>query len=59
MPKQITVTLTKSPIGYAENQHRVVKALGLGKLNSSKTHFDTPTIRGMIDKIPHLVTVTE
>jgi large subunit ribosomal protein L30 len=57
--KKIVVTLTKSPIGYNFKQRRVVEALGLGKLNSSREHFDTVTIRGMINKISHLVTVTE
>lgn len=57
--KKIKVTLTKSPIGYAENQRRIVQALGLGKMNSSAEHSDSPTIRGMINKIPHLVTVSD
>ena len=54
---KIKVTLVKSPIGYAENQHRVLKALGLGKLGSSVVHDDTPSIQGMIRKCAHLVAV--
>ncbi|MFP5503991.1 MAG: 50S ribosomal protein L30 [Candidatus Sericytochromatia bacterium] len=57
--KKITVKLVKSPIGYNKNQSLVVQSLGLGKLNSTKEHYDTPTIRGMINKIPHLVSVVE
>ena len=57
--KQITVKLTRSPIGYNKKQHLVVQSLGLHKLNSTATHYDTATIRGMINKISHLVTVSE
>ena len=57
--KKLTIKLTKSPIGYNKNQRLVVKALGLGKMNSTVQHDDAPTIRGMINKIPHLLTVTE
>ena len=57
--KKITVKLTKSPIGYNRNQKAVVVSLGLRKLGSTVEHYDTPTIRGMINKIPHLVTVAE
>lgn len=57
--KQLRVTLVKSPIGYNKRQKATVVALGLGKMNSSVTHADTPTIRGMIDKVSHLVEVEE
>lgn len=57
--KKLHITLTRSPIGYNKNQRAVVQSLGLGKLNSSVTRSDVPTIRGMIAKIPHLVTVVE
>lgn len=57
--KKIKVTLTKSPIGYNKNQKAVVVSLGLGKLGSSVEHNDTPTIRGMVNKVRHLVTVAE
>ncbi|HEY9856902.1 MAG TPA: 50S ribosomal protein L30 [Stenomitos sp.] len=55
--KKIKITLVKSPIGYDKRQKAVVKALGLGKLNSSVEHFDSPTIMGMVFKISHLVKV--
>ena len=54
---KIKVTLVKSPIGYSENQHRTLKALGLGKLGSSVLHDETPSIQGMIRKCAHLVAV--
>lgn len=57
--KKITVKLTKSPIGYHFKQRRVVQSLGLRRMNSTAEHFDTPIIRGMINKISHLVTVSE
>lgn len=57
--KQLKVTLVRSTIGRTENHKRVVKALGLGKLNSSRIHDDTPVIRGMIDKVSYLLKVEE
>jgi large subunit ribosomal protein L30 len=57
--KQLNIQLTKSPIGYNKRQRLIVQALGLRKFGTSVTHYDSPTIRGMINKIPHLLTVTE
>jgi len=54
---KITVTLVRSPIGYDKRQKAVVQALGLGKMNSKAEHVDSPTIRGMINKVSHLVRV--
>ena len=45
---QIKITLTRSLIGYPKDQRATVKALGLGKINTSVVKEDTPTIRGMI-----------
>ena len=56
---KIKVTLVKSTIGRLEVQKANVKALGLNKIGASKVHEDTPTIRGMIAKVPHLVKVEE
>ena len=53
----IKVTLTKSPIGYSVRQKNTVRALGLRRMGQSVQHTDTPVIRGMIDKVSHLVTV--
>ena len=57
--KQIKVTLVKSPIGYNKKQARVVKALGLNKLNSSHTLPDNACVRGMVNVVSHLVKVEE
>ncbi len=57
--KQLRITLVKSPIGYPKRQKATVKALGLGKMNSSVLQNDTPPIRGMINAISHLVKVEE
>jgi large subunit ribosomal protein L30 len=59
MAKSLTIKLTKSPTGYNRKQRLIADALGLRKLHSSVTQYDSPTIRGMINKIPHLVTVEE
>lgn len=59
MSKQLRVTLIKSPIGYEKSQKATVKALGLKRMNSSVIHNDTPPVRGMINKISHLVKVEE
>jgi large subunit ribosomal protein L30 len=55
----LKITLTQGLIGKKDTQRRVVKALGLGKYGSEVVRVDTPVIRGMIDKVSHLVTVTE
>ena len=57
--KKLRVTLVKSPIGYDKRQKATVKALGLRKMNSSVVQPDTPPVRGMINKISHLVKVEE
>lgn len=57
--KKLKITLTKSPIGYNKKQKITVRTLGLRKLHQSVEHNDTPQIRGMINKVSHLVTVEE
>jgi len=56
---KLIITYTKSVIGYNERQKATIKALGLQKLNQSVEHDDTPTIRGMVKKVEHLVSVEE
>ncbi len=53
--KQIKITYVRSAIGRTFRQKRILAALGLRKLNHSVVHYDTPQIRGMINKIPHLL----
>jgi large subunit ribosomal protein L30 len=55
--EQIRLVLTRSLIGVPEKQRRVVRALGLGKTNSSVVQEDNPSIRGMIFRVSHLVDV--
>lgn len=55
----IKVKQTKSRIGCPKDQKRTLDALGLTKMNRVKEHEDTPTIRGLIQKVHHLVTVVE
>jgi large subunit ribosomal protein L30 len=56
---KIKVTLVKSVIGSLPKQRRTVKALGLGKIDSSIEHVATPQILGMIRVVNHLVKVEE
>ncbi|TAK78747.1 MAG: 50S ribosomal protein L30 [Dehalococcoidia bacterium] len=56
---KIRVTYTKSAIGYAWDQKATVRALGLRRLQQTVEHDDSRTIRGMVRKVRHLVTVTE
>ena len=58
MPK-IKITLKRSTIGYAHGQRRTVESLGLRRINHTVEHEDTPSIRGMVHKVRHLVEVRE
>ncbi len=55
----IKLTLIKSPIGYELRQKRTARALGLRKIRQTVEVVDSPAIRGMIAKIPHLLKVEE
>jgi large subunit ribosomal protein L30 len=57
--KTVTVTQIGSPIGRIPVQEATLIGLGLNKLNRVRTLEDTPSIRGMIRKVRHLVQVTE
>lgn len=57
--KQVTVTLTKSLLGRPDKHRKVAKALGLTKSHQTVTHYDSRTIRGMITKISHLLTIQQ
>ena len=56
---KLKITYKKSSIGYNESQKRTIKALGLRKLNQMVEHDDTAVIRGMINKVTHLLVVEE
>ncbi len=55
----LRITLVKSGIGYAEDQKRTLKSLGLKKMNQSVVKEDSDSLRGMILKVRHLVNVEE
>lgn len=56
---KVRVEQVKSTIKRPEDQKRTIKALGLGKINKSVDVELTPQIQGMINKVSHLVAVTE
>lgn len=56
---KLRVTYSKSAIGYKKDQKATIRALGFRKLNQVVEHEDTAVIRGMINKVTHLVTVEE
>ena len=57
--KKIAVTQVRSGIGRPTSHRRTLEALGFRKHQQTVIHDDTPAIRGMIRKIPHLVRVDE
>lgn len=59
MRKMLKIKMVKSEIGRPEKQRKVLRGMGLKKLNASVTLADTPEVRGMIDKVIHLVAVEE
>ena len=57
--KKIKVTLVKSVIGTKQSHRATVRGLGLRRLNHSVELADTPEVRGMINKVQHLVRIDE
>ena len=55
----LLVTQVRSAIGAKPKQRGTLRALGLGRIGRSNTLPDRPEIRGMIHRVPHLVTVEE
>lgn len=56
---KLKVTQVRSSIGIKPKQRGTLRALGLRGISSSRDHEDNPVVRGMIAKVPHLVTVEE
>ncbi|MCL5257090.1 MAG: 50S ribosomal protein L30 [Chloroflexi bacterium] len=56
---KLKITWVKSAIGYKQDQKNTVAALGLHRLHQTVEHEDTPVIRGMVNKVRHLVKVEE
>lgn len=57
--KMLRITLERSAIGYSERHKATVRALGLRKLHQTVTLPDTPSLRGMLLKVNHLVKIEE
>jgi len=56
---KLRITWVKSSIGYAQRQKRTIRALGFRRLGDVVEQADTPVIRGMVDKVSHLIRVEE
>lgn len=56
---RLEITYTKSAIGYRADQGHTIRSLGLRRLGQSTVQADTPSVRGMLHKVRHLVTVAE
>lgn len=56
---KLSITWKRSVIGRPQNQRATIEALGLRRLHHTVVHNDTPQIRGMINKVTHLVDVEE
>jgi large subunit ribosomal protein L30 len=56
---KLKIQYYRSAIGFNEQQKLIVKGLGFRKLNAIRVAEDTPDIRGMVAKVPHLVRILE
>jgi large subunit ribosomal protein L30 len=56
---KLKITLVRSTIGRLPAQRATVEALGLSKIGHAVEHQDTPQIRGMVEKVKHMVKVEE
>lgn len=56
---KLEITQHRSAIGRSKKQQATVRALGIRRLNQTVVHEDSPQIRGMINKVSHLLRVTE
>lgn len=57
--RKLRLRLKRSIIGLSPKQEGTVKALGLRRMNQTVVHEDTPTIRGMIARVPHVLEVRD
>jgi large subunit ribosomal protein L30 len=58
-PKDLRITLVRSPLGNSTRHKLTIRALGLSRLHQTVVQADTPQLRGMLAKVAHLVTVEE
>jgi large subunit ribosomal protein L30 len=56
---KLRITLIKSGSGYAEDQKKTLKSLGFHRLNQSVIQKDSASVRGMLNKVKHLIKVEE
>ncbi|RKY89890.1 50S ribosomal protein L30 [candidate division KSB1 bacterium] len=59
MAKKLRIQQIKSIIGRTEKQRKTIAALGLKRIRHTVEHKDTPQIRGMIEKVRHIIKVEE
>jgi large subunit ribosomal protein L30 len=59
MAGALKITLVKSMAGKPEKHRKVLRGMGLNKLNRTVELVDTPSVRGMVDKVSHLVKMEE
>jgi len=59
MAKKLKITQIKSSIGYKQKAKLTLKALGLRKMHQTVEHLDSPSMRGMLNKINYLVKIEE
>lgn len=59
MTKKIIVTQIGSPIRRPQKQRATLVGLGLNKMHKTRELEDTPSVRGMVNSIPHLVKITD
>lgn len=55
----IKIQYYKSTIGYSKKQKEIVRMLGITKMNQTVTRSDTPSMRGIVNKIPHILRIVE
>jgi large subunit ribosomal protein L30 len=55
----IKIQYYRSTIGFSKKQKQIVKALGMTKLNQTVTRPDTPSMRGIVAKVPHLLRIVD
>ena len=54
---KVRVTLARSPINQRMDQRKTLRALGLRRMGDTREHDDSRSIRGMLEKVKHLITV--
>lgn len=59
MASRLKITLVRSMVGRPEKHRKVLRGMGLTRINKTVELEDTPAIRGMADKVSHLVSVEE